>query len=77
MIRVRFFGPGEVNQKEVGPARYHRGRNGIEFMINSFGDGSCSWVMIVNGKTKYVTEMSEGTPENHIDDIGDSTGKPV
>ena len=44
-------------------------------MINSlFGDGTCSWVMIVNGTNKYVTEMTEETQKNHIDDIGDSTG---
>ena len=42
-----------------------------------FGDGTRSWVMIVNGINKYVTEMSEETQENHIDDIGDSTGKPI
>ena len=28
-------------------------------------------------KNKYVTEMTEETQENLIDDIGDSTGKPV
>ena len=33
--------------------------------------------MILNGINKYVTEMTEETQENHIDDIGDSTGKPV
>ena len=44
-------------------------------MINSiFGDGTRSWVRIVNGINKYVTEMSE---ETHIEDIGESTGKPV
>ena len=31
----------------------------------------------MNGKNKNVTEMSEETQENHIDDIGDSTGKLV
>ena len=59
---------------KIGPAldvavSHHQGRYGIEIMINSFfGDGICSWVMIVNGITKYVTEMSEETQENHIDD---------
>ena len=36
-----------------------------------------SWVMIVNGIDEYVTEMTEETRENHIDDIGDSTEEPV
>ena len=36
-----------------------------------------SWVMIVNGMNKYVTEMSEETQEDCTDDIGDSTGRPV
>ena len=44
-------------------------------MINSpFGDGTRSWVRIVNGINKYVTEMSE---ETQIEDIGESTEKPV
>ena len=44
-------------------------------MINSlFGDGTRSWVRVVNGINKYVTEMSE---ETHIEDSGDSTGKLV
>ena len=47
-------------------------------MINSlFGDGTRSWVMVVNGTNKHVTELTEETQENHIDDFGDSTGKPV
>ena len=47
-------------------------------MINSlFGDETRSWVMIVNGINKYVTEMTEETQENHIDEIGDSTGKLI
>ena len=33
--------------------------------------------MTVNGINKHVTEMKEGTQEHHIDDIGDSTRKPV
>ena len=45
-------------------------------MINPlFGDGTRSWVMIVNGINKYVNDG--GNQENHIDDIGHSTGKPV
>ena len=41
-----------------GTVSYHQGRYGIEMMINSlFGDGTCSWVMIVNEMNKYVTEI--------------------
>ena len=37
-------------------------------MIESlFGDGTCSWVMIVNKTSKYVTEMAEETQDDHID----------
>ena len=55
-----------------------QGRHGIEIMIESiFGDGTCSWVMIVNGINKYVTQMTEEPQEDHIDYIGDCTGKPV
>ena len=44
-------------------------------MINSlFGDVTRSRVRIVNGINKYITEMLE---ETHIEDIGESTGKPV
>ena len=46
-------------------------------MIDSFGDGTCSWMMTVNGIIKYVTEVTEETQEDHIDYIGDCTGKPV
>ena len=31
----------------------------------------------MNGINKYVTEITEETQENHIDDIGDGTGKLV
>ena len=54
---------------EIGPAlevavSYDQGRYGIEIMINSFfGDGTCSWVMIVNGTNKHVTEMTEEIQE--------------
>ena len=34
-------------------------------------------LMIVKRINKYVTGMTEETQENDIDDIGDSTGKPV
>ena len=63
---------------KIGPVldvavSYHRGRYGVQIMINClFGDGTRSWVRIVNGRNKYVTEMSE---ETHIEDIGESTGE--
>ena len=68
---------------KIGPAwgvavSHHEGRHGIGIMINSFfGDGTRSRVMIVNGRNKYVTEMSEKTQDDHIDYIGECTGKPV
>ena len=68
---------------KIGPALevavgHHQGRYGTENTIESlFGDESCSWIMIVNGINKYVTEMTEDTQEDHIDYIGDCTGKLV
>ena len=39
---------------------YHQGRNGVEIMIESlFRNRTVSWVRIVNGINKYVTETSE------------------
>ena len=56
----------------------HQGRYGTEIMINSiFGGGTCSWVMIVNGINKYVTEMTEETQQDDTDYTGDSTIKLV
>ena len=50
---------------------HHQGRYGHEIMVNSScGDGTCSWVMVVNGINEYVTEMTEEIQENHVDDIG-------
>ena len=45
-------------------------------MIESlFGHKTCSWVRIVNGINKYVTETSE---ETHVESIGEkSTEKLV
>ena len=38
----------------------HQGRYGIEILIESlFRDSTASWVRIVNGIDKYVTETSE------------------
>ena len=72
-----------MGNTKIGPAlevavSHHQGRYGIEIMIQSLlGDGTCSWVMIVNGINKYVTEMTEETQDDHIDYIGQSTGKLV
>ena len=50
----------------------------MEIMIESFfGDGTCSWVMMVNGINKHVTEMTGETQDDHIDCIGECTGKLV
>ena len=39
---------------------FHQGRYGVEIMIESlFRDRTISWVYIVNGVNKYVTETSE------------------
>ena len=54
---------------------YHQDRYGIE-IESFFVDGTC-WVMIANRTNKYVTEMTEETQDDHIDHIGDSTGKLV
>ena len=42
---------------------YHQGRYGVEIMIESiFCDRAVSWVRIVNGINKYVTETSDEMP---------------
>ena len=53
---------------------YHQERHGVEIMIESlFRDRTISWVRIVNGINKYVTETSE---EILVASVGDtSTGK--
>ena len=72
-----------MENTKIGPAlkvavSNHQGRYGIETMTNSFfGDGTRSWLRMVNGIHKYVTEMTEETQENHIEDVGESTGKLV
>ena len=49
---------------------HHQGRYGVEIMIESlFGDNTSSWVRIVDGLNKYVTEMSE---ETHVESIGET-----
>ena len=68
---------------KIGPplevaVTHHQRRCGVEIMIESLsGDGTCSWVMIVNGMNKYVTEMTEETRDDHIDCTGESRGKFV
>ena len=53
---------------KIGPAlevavTHHQGRYGIEIMIQSLlNDGTCSWVMIVNGINKHVTGDDQGDP---------------
>ena len=50
---------------------YHQGRYGVEIKIESpFGDKTCSWVRIVNGTNKYVTEMSD---ETHVENVGEKS----
>ena len=55
---------------------YHQGRYGVEIMTESFfRDRTTSWVRIVNGINKYVTDTSEEIP---VASVGDrSTGKTV
>ena len=68
---------------KIGPAlkvavSHHQGRYGIEIMIESLsGDGTCSWVMIVSGINKHVTDMTKDTQDDHIDYIGECTGKSL
>ena len=57
---------------------HHQCRYGIEIMIESlFIDGSCSWLMIVNGINKFVTEMTEEPQDDHIEYVGECKGKLV
>ena len=44
-------------------------------MIQSlWNDGTCSWIMIVNGTNKYVTEMTVETQDDHIDALENVQG---
>ena len=55
---------------------YHQGRYGVEIMIESlFRDRTISWVRIVNGINKYVTETSQEILVASVEKRG--TGKPV
>ena len=56
---------------------YDQGHYGVEIMIESlFRDRTVSWVRIVNGINKYVTETSE-TIALEIFEHNEVTGKPV
>ena len=49
----------------------HQGRYGVEIMIeSSFRDRTVSWVCIVNGINKYVTETSEEIPTASVENGG-------
>ena len=55
---------------------YHQGLYGVEIMIESlFRDRTVSWVRIVNGINKSVTETSEEIPIASVENRG--AGKPV
>ena len=55
----------------------HEGRCCIDIMIESlFKDRTVSWVRIVNGINKYVTETTEETPTENVE-LFISTGKLV
>ena len=48
----------------------------MKIMMESlFRDRTVSWVRIVNGVNKYVTETSEEIPVENVENRG--TGKPV
>ena len=54
---------------------YHQGCYGVESMVESpVGDKTCSWVKIMNGINKYVTEMSE---ETHVESIGEKSTRKL
>ena len=55
---------------------FHQGRFGIAVMIESlFRDRTVSWVRILNGINKYVTETSEEIPVESVEYV--RTRKPV
>ena len=61
MIRIRFYGPGEIISKEFRAARQKFAVMMIDTVIevqipSLFEDNTASWVRIVNGVDKYVTE---------------------
>ena len=55
---------------------YHQGRYSVEIMIESlFRDRTVSWVRIVNGINKYVTETSKEILVANVENRG--AGKPL
>ena len=55
----------------------HEGRYCVDIVIESlFKDQTVSWVRILNGMNKYVTETSEEIPTENVE-LFISTGKPV
>ena len=55
---------------------HHQGHYGVEIMIESLcRDIICSWVRVVNGINKYVTETSREIPDASVENRG--TGKFV
>ena len=66
----------EERSSRGGEALFHQGRYGVEIKIESlFRDRTGSWIRIVNGIYKYVTETSEEIP---VASVGDrSTAQPV
>ena len=49
---------------------FHQGRYRIDIMIESlFRDKTVSWVRVVNGTNKYVTETSEEIPVESIESL--------
>ena len=70
-----------LGNTEIGPVLdvkvcHHQKRYAIEIMVESmFRDKTVSWVRIVNGIDKYVTETSETTSLENVEH--GVTGKPV
>ena len=61
---------------DVKPSVIIKDVHGVEIMIESlFRDRTVSWVRIVNGINKYVTETSQEIPVASVENRG--TGKPV
>ena len=80
-IEVRKHPTWEGGNTKIGPVLdvkicYHQGRYGVEIMTESFfRDRTVSWVRIVNGINKYVTETSEEISVGNVENWG--TGKLV
>ena len=74
--------PDRESETKIGPVLDaklypHEGRYCIDILIESlFKDQTVSWVRIVNGINKYVTETSQEIPIGRVQ-LFISTGKPV